>query len=334
LKILKQQSLSHLCLLLAVSLQACLDATQFSGSDGSVNITGGNQNENHQDTDDQNLKADIGILDMTSGSSGAFGDLCNQPVDCDSLKCLTLTAGGEGVCTVPCDSNDGICPEEGWECQLNASLGYVCVPMVAKDTCMPCENDTECGEGNACLPTANLDTTKTYCASPCTNAGDCEEGFSCEDLGGGSRYCLAANPEQCENYGDGDGDGVENELDNCPDVSNPDQSDVDADGLGDACDPNNGLDPDGDGLVGVDDNCPNVANADQLDSDGDGLGDACDEIVVVNPTDVTLVLAGQAAVSFQASNQQYQILGGSFGQRPFYVMGANEQLSAYPLGNR
>jgi hypothetical protein len=36
-------------------------------------------------------------------------------------------------------------------------------------------------------------------------------------------------------------------------------SDVDADGVGDACD-----------------NCPDVPNTDQADGDGDGLGDACD----------------------------------------------------------
>ncbi len=35
---------------------------------------------------------------------------------------------------------------------------------------------------------------------------------------------------------DADGDGVEDVLDNCPDVANPDQADADGDGIGDACD--------------------------------------------------------------------------------------------------
>ncbi len=35
---------------------------------------------------------------------------------------------------------------------------------------------------------------------------------------------------------DADGDGVEDVLDNCPDVANPDQADADGDGTGDACD--------------------------------------------------------------------------------------------------
>jgi hypothetical protein len=38
--------------------------------------------------------------------------------------------------------------------------------------------------------------------------------------------------------GDADGDGVPNSIDNCPSTANANQSDVDGDGLGDACDPN------------------------------------------------------------------------------------------------
>lgn len=56
-----------------------------------------------------------------------------------------------------------------------------------------------------------------------------------------------------------DNDGVFGAIDNCDEVSNPAQEDLDGDGVGDACD-----------------NCPNMGNSDQADNDGDGLGNLCD----------------------------------------------------------
>ena len=61
-------------------------------------------------------------------------------------------------------------------------------------------------------------------------------------------------------------------LDNCVDVENTEQDDLDNDGAGDACDD----DDDGDGKLDDVDNCPLAGNADQQDSDDDGAGDVCD----------------------------------------------------------
>ncbi|MBX7082603.1 MAG: hypothetical protein K1X88_25585 [Nannocystaceae bacterium] len=77
---------------------------------------------------------------------------------------------------------------------------------------------------------------------------------------------------------DHDDDGVDDELDNCVGVVNPDQADANGDGEGDAC--ANCSDPslpdgDGDGIREPCDNCMSP-NVDQVDGDDDGIGNACD----------------------------------------------------------
>lgn len=105
---------------------------------------------------------------------------------------------------------------------------------------------------------------------------------------------------------DRDGDQVLEVNDNCPNIANANQSDIDGDHIGDVCDvdrdgdgtlnfadhcpddPNKSaegdcgcgnpdIDTDLDGVLNCVDNCPTDMNSNQLDFDTDDIGDVCDD---------------------------------------------------------
>jgi MYXO-CTERM domain-containing protein len=108
-----------------------------------------------------------------------------------------------------------------------------------------------------------------------------------------------------EEDGDIDMDGVTNADDNCFEVSNTDQVNMDADGLGDACDPcpaDAFDDSDDDGVCDSDDACPDDATASEEPCpsgssgfQGDGFGDEVGGDVSADGT------VGSASVSASAS---------------------------------
>jgi hypothetical protein len=137
-----------------------------------------------------------------------------------------------------------------------------------------CDNDID-GDGHPnlqdnCQFVRNADQTADFDGDGLGDlCDDDDDGDGIVDLLDSCRLGVGTN---CDD-GDEDGDGwpTLGGIDNCPGVPNPDQSDINGNGQGDACDD----DMDGDGLPnGPLDNCDDVYNPDQIDVDRDGRGDA------------------------------------------------------------
>ncbi len=86
----------------------------------------------------------------------------------------------------------------------------------------------------------------------------------------------ACSDDDTNGNNDADNDGIINTVDNCSELSNPDQLDTDNDGIGNICDE----DDDGDGVSDLEDNCPLLPNPNQEDEDSDGIGDICDDSAI------------------------------------------------------
>lgn len=96
------------------------------------------------------------------------------------------------------------------------------------------------------------------------------------DLSSSDRDVLRVSAGQTQtnpnfSLADVDGDGVADVKDNCVNVPNAEQDDIDNNGRGDSCD-----DWDRDGIINSADNCVKNPNSGQADTDGDKKGDACD----------------------------------------------------------
>jgi len=132
---------------------------------------------------------------------------------------------------------------------------------------------------------ADLDGDGDTDAASASSGGDSirwyENLSSADTIGDACDNCPdVGNPDQV----DVDGDGFGDSCDNCPAIANSGQDDQDGDGIGDPCD----SDLDGDAAPNDEDNCLDFYNPDQADGDGNGVGDACQapDVSIVRTPDV------------------------------------------------
>ncbi len=148
-----------------------------------------------------------------------------------------------------------------------------------------------CDDGDA-----NSDETpnacRVGCLRPVCGDGVIDDGEECDD---GNQEAEDRCSPSCI-AGDFDEDGIRDHLDNCPDAANSDQSDIDWDETGDACDP----DIDGDGLLNeiedVDrDGLAGLFETDMRnpDSDGDTLCDGPAAFPIYSPEGVHICDPGE-----------------------------------------
>ena len=226
----------------------------------------------------------------------------------------SLVVAGGDLAVSWCDLGFSQDTESSSCCQAGFNIGCddsTCSTRVCQldPSCCSVEWDQDCADialadplcVNACpfVENPEIFLGPIECACP-DNDGD---GFGgCNDCDDGDPDSYPGAPQLCQGINndcdhpsypnppadtvaDGDGDGVPDACDICPDDFDAGQSNVDGDVFGDACDncpddTNPGQeDLDGDDTGDVCDNCPNVYNALQQNQDGDNFGDSCDNCV-------------------------------------------------------
>jgi parallel beta-helix repeat protein len=214
--------------------------------------------------------AGVGIELIDDGGDGFLPVLSGQT--------NSITGNGTGLQNTTATSQTF--KNNWWGCVSgpnNAGCDTVSGPAViapvatSVPACVSCNSNADCTDGLACngVETCNVGTHQCHAGTPVVCLGDQCNNASCVEPSG--TCALTAKP---------DGTVCSGTPDTC---SQPDTCQAGT------CVDGGGGDPDHDGICSANDNCPTVYNPDQKDLDGDGIGNVCDPAdAIINVTQAKL----------------------------------------------